>query len=908
MADRKTTLNDQDYPLLATKLYIPEPRLGLVQRTHLIERLNTGIQRKVSLISAPAGFGKTTFLSEWVFQSQLPVAWISLDKGDNDPVYFIRYIIAALQRVEPKVGETALNLLQSPHQPPYDAIIINLIQQIEYIPYDFVLALDDYHSIDTAEIHQLVEFLIDRMPSQMHLVIATRVDPSLPLARLRVRNQLNEFRVSDLCFTSDETELFLNKVMHLGLSNQDIAILESRTEGWAAGLQLAALSMQGRSDIPGFIKMFAGDNRLIVDYLAEEVLNLQPSHVQDFLLQTSILNRLSEPLCDCVTHQKGSQKMLEDLERANLFLIPLDNNRHWYRYHHLFADLLQQRLHHKERDSVNQLHIKASEWFEANGFTEEAIEHALSARNFERAANLIEAYIAAQWHGVKQVTLFKWLDELPDEFKLGKPNLGICHARFLFQSGRQEAAEKRIDQLERTLAHIPTRNHCISNGKSETPEDSAITALQGRIAAIKAYMATRRGDIPSIDKYAQQAFDYLSEKDLVWHSIVAMSSGIAHDLKGDSMAAIDAHSEAVAAAMKAGNVYFYLIERLWLAIALKYSGRLPEAMNICRQLLDEVTEGELSFNVARGHVWGTWGEMLYELNKLDEAHRYAKKGVELLEQGHDVSHLGWRYACLAKILCSKQNQAGCEKIVPKMDKLMQTSVIPPWVLTQIKAVKARIYLLKDNIDILVKWVDECGLKLDDELTILNEPEHIMFARILIAQDRFDDALELLNRLIAESEKSGRILHQIESLVLQALVFKKINKTTESMAAVKKALSLAAPGAYVRVFVDEGPPMAELLEKSLDTNNDIPTKFVKKLLPAFRLRQIIKTDNEFIEQLSEREIEVLRLIAAGLSNKKIMEGLFISLSTVKTHLRNIYSKLDVHSRTEAIIKAKNIGLL
>lgn len=316
----------------------------------------------------------------------------------------------------------------------------------------------------------------------------------------------------------------------------------------------------------------------------------------------------------------------------------------------------------------------------------------------------------------------------------------------------------------------------------------------------------------------------------------------------------------------------------------------------------------MAFNVAVGHIWGALGEMLYELNELDEAHHYAKEGLELLEQGHDVSHLGWRYVCLAKILCSRQDLDGAEKIVLKMDQLMRTSVIPPWVITQIKAVKARIYLMKGNIDILEKWVDECGLKLDDELTILHEAEHVMFARILIAQGRFGDALGLLNRLIAEDEKAGRVLNQIETLILQALALKKLNKETESMAAVKKALSLAEPGGYTRVFVDEGPHMAKLLEKTLDAKGKSPRAFVKKLLPAFRLRQIMQSDDGPIEGLSERELEVLRFIAAGLANKKITEELFISMSTVKTHLRNIYGKLNVHSRTEAIVKAKELGLL
>jgi LuxR family maltose regulon positive regulatory protein len=433
-------------------------------------------------------------------------------------------------------------------------------------------------------------------------------------------------------------------------------------------------------------------------------------------------------------------------------------------------------------------------------------------------------------------------------------------------------------------------------------------AFQGRIAAIKAYMATRRGDLPSISKYSKQALDYLSEEDSTWRAIIATTSGIAYDLEGDGRAAIEAHLEAVEAARKAGNVYLYLINRLWVTIALKYAGRLPEAMSLCRQLLNEIHDKTLTFNVAVGHVWGIWGELLYELNELDEAYRYAKKGVELLEQGHDVSHLGHRYCCLARILCSKKDLAGAAEIVSKMDELLRSSVIPPWVTTQIKAVEARIYLMKGNAEALVKWVEECGLKPDDECSWKHDAEQIMLARILIAQRRLNEALELLDRLAAESEKAGRRLYQIETLGIQALAFKKVKNESKSIAAVKKALALAEPGGYTRVFVDEGPPMAKLLEKILDAKEDIPRAFVKKLLSAFKLRRIVKHHDGLLEPLSERELEVLRFIAAGLSNKKITEELYISMSTVKTHLRNIYGKLDVHSRTEAVAKAKDLGIL
>jgi LuxR family maltose regulon positive regulatory protein len=635
----KINIKDIKYPILTTKLYIPQPRPDLVQRTHLIDRLDKGINHKLTLISAPAGFGKTTLISEWISRSEIPVAWISLDKGDNDPVQFIHYLIAALQSFDASIGQSALTMLQSPQKPPIESILTNLIKEITDISYDFILVLDDYHSLDEKQVHNIVEFLLDHLPAQMHLVITTRVDPPLPLARLRVRNQLTEFRASDLCFSLDEATDFFNKLMNLELSSHEISILESRTEGWVAGLQLAALTMQRSKDIPAFVKTFAGDDRHIVDYLVEEVLNLQPEHVQNFLLQTSILNRLSEPLCDFVTGKKGSQKILDELEKANLFIVPLDNKRYWYRYHHLFADLLRQRLHQTQSELIPELHSRASKWYEKNNFKDKAVDYALVAGDFKRAAHLIGKFVEVAWEYGGKTRLLKWFKILPDEFICKEPNLCFFHAWVLFENGQHNAAEESLQVVERLINSIIETPSKESDGLR--PFDKV--ELQGKVAAIRAGMATSRGDVQDIIKFSRQALECLPEGDSTWRASVTISSGIAHSIKGDLIAAIDAFSQAIIVSNAAGNLHLYLVASFWLIARLKYAGKFQRAIEICRELLDFVKEKGLTQTLVGGGLFVIWGELCYELNELDEALRYVEKGLALVEQGHDVGHLGWSY-------------------------------------------------------------------------------------------------------------------------------------------------------------------------------------------------------------------------------------------------------------------------
>ncbi len=908
MENKTVNMDDKQYPLLTTKLYLPQPRIDIVQRTHLINRLSEGISRKLTLISAPAGFGKTTLLSEWVSQRQIPVAWISLDKGDNDSVQFITYLVAALKSIKESIGKTALSMLQSPQLPEVESIIRGLISEIANIPDDFMLVFDDYHVIDTEEIHGIIELLLDYLPAHIHLVITTRVDPPLPLARLRVGNQLTELRAADLCFTVDETTQFFNRIMNLKLSGHDISVLESRTEGWIAGLQLAGLSMQGREDIPSFIKTFAGDDRHVVDYLTEEVLNIQSEQIQNFLLQTSILNRLSAPLCDFVTHNKGSQEILNELESANLFIVPLDNKRYWYRYHHLFAELLQQRLHRTQSDLVAELHNRASNWCRQNELEDEAVDHALAGKDFERVALLIAEQADAIWERGEHAKFKHWLEKLPADLVFSKPQLSILQAESLLIHWQLDEAEQSLQAAEQALNQ--STDHVTETSMVERAQltNSDRRRMLGRLAANRALIASFREDVPGIIQHAKQALEFLPEQELTWRSTVAITLGDGHSIKGDLAAAYQAQLEALEACKMSGNDFLLLIANANLAVTLRQQGRLQRTLEICQQQVQLASESGMSQTVVVGWLLAIWGEVLAELNHLDGATEKARIGVELTERCGDVGMLYKSYLCLMRILYSMGNMADAEEILLKLENISHQSDITIKVAGLIAAWQARIWLTQGKLEMASQWAMKSGLEVDGELQFSHEDETIVLARILIAQGRLDKAIKLLDRLIQQGEAGDRITALVEMLLIQALTLKAQGDPNKAMVTLRKALSIAEPGGFVRIFIDEGPPMAELLEALLDNHTDIPRAYVKKLLSAFRLSKLIKTDEGLVERLSKRELEVLRFIAAGLSNKKIMEELFISMSTVKTHLSHIYSKLNVNSRTQAILKAKELELL
>jgi LuxR family maltose regulon positive regulatory protein len=851
-------------------------------------------------------------------------AWLSLDESDNDLTRFLAYLIAALQTIEADVGKGAMSALQSPQTPPAEAILTATINEITALPDRIVLVLDDYHLIDAQPIHDALTFLLRRLPPQMHLVIATREDPSLPLARLRARGQLTELRATDLRFTSSEAVAFLNQVMGLDLSAEDIAALETRTEGWIAGLQLAAISMRGRKDVAGFIQSFTGSHHFVLDYLVEEVLEQQPESVQTFLLQTAILDQLTGSLCDAVrfeeakspTGQQNGQATLEMLQHANLFIVPLDEERRWYRYHHLFADLLRQRLHQTQSELVPELHSRASKWYEQYRLKDEAVDHALAAGDFERVVYLIEQQADAIWERGEHAKFRHWLEGLPADLVFSKPQLCILHAESLIARGQMDAAEQSLQVAEQALNPGTDQTTQTSPVEQDQPPGANRMKLRGRVAANRALVARVRGDVQGTLQYARQALEYLPKQDLTWRSTVAILLGHAHSIKGEMEAAYRAQLEALEACKVSGNIFLFLTANVNLAVTLRQQGRLQQTLEICQQQLQLANESEMSQSVVVGWLLTIWGEVLAELNDLDGAIDKARKGVELTERSGDkiVVMLCESYLCLIRVLYSMGNMADAEEIIQKLENIARKSDVPNKVTSMIAAWQARIWLAQDKLEAASQWMQKRGLDVDGELPFLHEDEYVVLARILIAQGQLDETARLLQRLLKAAEAGGRTSRMIEILILQALAFQAGGDTTRAMAALEKALTLAESGGFIRIFVDEGLPMARLLYEA--ATRGIMPDYAGKLLAAFpdfeaipaAQSKIRNLKSEIVEPLSERELQVLQLIAEGLTNPEIAARLFLSLNTVKVHTRNIYGKLGVNNRTQAVAQARALGIL
>lgn len=905
-------------PILATKFFIPPPPSKVVVRSRLVKQLTEGLitGHKLTLISAPAGFGKSTLVSEWIANCGQQVAWLSLDENDNNAERFLIYVISTLQTVSPNLGADILDALKSPQIPPVDVILTALLNEITTIPSDFILVLDDYHLTDASSVDDTLAFLIEHMPPQMHLVITTREDPSLPVTRLRARNQLTEIRAADLRFTPSEAAEFLNQVMGLNLSAEDVAALEVRTEGWIAGLQLAALSMKGQQDIYGFIQAFAGDHRYIVDYLVEEVLQRQPEPIRNFLLQTSILERLNGPLCDAVTLQLESKARLENLQRSNLFLIPLDDKRYWFRYHHLFADVLRMHLTAEQPDLVSDLHKRASEWFGKNNLIADAIRHALAANDFERAAELIEKAIPSMRQSRQEPTLLGWLKALPDELFQNHPVLNVNYVGMLIQNGQFGGVESRLQEIEQWLA--------TPEGSRKPPvyvDKEDFQRLPSSVHMYRAAIALAQGDTMNSVKHAGKVLELAREDDDFPRGAASSLLGLASWTDGDLETAYQMYSDGMAHLHKVGFISDVVGGSVVQADIRIIQGRLHEAMSIYERGLQLATKqgSPVLRGAADMHVG--MSELYCEHNDLDTAEQHLLKNKELGElNGLPKNPYRWRVA-MARIQGVQGDLDGALDLLDEAEPLYVGDFAPN--VRPIQALKARVWIKQGELEKALAWARTQKLSVEEPPNYLREFEQVTFARILLSQFQSDnidsallDAMGYMERLLKVAEEGGRVGSMIEILILQALAHQLQDNIPTALVSLERALKLAEPEGYRRVFLDEGSSMAKLIREA--NARGIVPNYTGKLLLAFEAERkgfgeempipAAPVSGSMIEALSQRELDILRLFKTELSGPEIAQELVIALSTVRTHTKSIYNKLNVNSRRGAVKKAIELGLI
>ncbi len=888
-------------PILATKLYIPPPRPKIVPRPRLVERLNEELAAgcKLTLISASAGFGKTTLVSEWIANCGRQVAWLSLDERDCDSLRFLSYLVAALQTINPGIGRGLLAVLQSSEPPGAEAVLTNLLNEITTLPDNpsagsgqgFILVLDDYHLVDSKPVDQAIAFLLEHQPPQMHLVIATREDPSLPLPRLRARGQCTELRAADLRFSPAEVAEFLNRVMRLNLSDGDVAALESRTEGWIAGLQMAALSMQGHPDASSFIQSFTGSHRFVLDYLLEEVLQRQPIAVQAFLLRTSILERLCSPLCEAVLKApvNSGQETLEYIERANLFIIPLDNERRWYRYHHLFADLLRKRLGQSlAPEEITKLQIDASEWYENNGLILDAFRHAAAANDIERAVRLMESKKMPIHLRGAAMAILDWLESLPKTLLDARPALWWKQAAILLMIGQPMDVEEKLQAIETALASATLPNAEL--------DDTNRRDLIGKIAAARANVAQVQGQTEIILVQARRALEYLHPNDLNNRSMAIRSLGFAYFSRGNITDASRAYTEALSLGQDSEDIINILLASIRLGQIQETVNQYTLASENYRRVLLRIDDYSPP-NAPLAYLG--LARIYYERNDINAAEQYGEQSLQLARQYDQVhDRLIQSELFLARLRLVRKDAVGAAHILSQAEQTARQKFTVD--LPDVVAAQVLFHLHEGNTDAAFQLIQQYDLP-------------VMLARVLIAQGDPSAALAVLEPQRQEIEAKGLVNRLLRVMVLQSIALYAHGEKEKALELLGEVLARTEPEGFIRLFVDEGPRMAELL--SAAGAQGIRPGYVNKLLAAFaaepkeqRPTASVPSSSMLVEPLTARELEVLRLIAAGLSNQEICVRLFLALDTVKGHNRRIFEKLQVQRRTEAIARARELGLL
>ena len=905
--------------LLAIKLHVPRPRPDLVPRPRLAKRLEEGLARGLMLVCAPAGYGKTVLLADWARSGEQPVAWLSLDAGDNDPARFWRHGVAALGQARPGLAERVGPLLGPPAPSSYDGLVTALINELTVRPEtgEVLLVLDDYHLIDSEAVHTSLGFLVEHQPPGLHLVLASRSDPPLALARLRGRGQLAELRAADLRFTTDEAAALLRQgtaVSGVALPETAVVALAARTEGWAAGLQLAGLSLRGRDDVAGFVAAFTGSHRYVLDYLAEEVLEHQSEQVRTFLLETSVLERLSGELCDAVTGRTGSQARLGQIEAAGLFLVPLDEVRGWWRYHHLFADLLRARLQAEHPGRVTQLHRNAAAWCEEHGLADDAIRHAVAAGEMTSAARLIEQHFDTVYYWRSEgATIRRWVSALSPDLAMSRPRLLLVQALMAATSNDLEAVEPFLGAAERAAAGAAGELAGDPFEPTAGRAGSMLVNVPALIALVRSYLAKLRGDAENTAAFARQVLAELGGGERLVESLAQWNLGTAEWLSGRLVAPERAFASSIAAWRTVGQGTMAAFGGYQLSQVQQAQGRLDAAVQTCEQALEFAAPPGQPAPAMAGPAYVGLAEVAYQRDELDAALRHATEGIALCRRFVYSAPLAAGLLTLAWIHEAMGDPARAREA---MGEVGEASPGPAGPLNPVPARRARLLLAQGDLVAAASFAQENGLGPDDEPDYAREPGYLVLARVLLVQDRPGQALALLDRLHVAAAAQDRTGSLIEIGALRALALTASGDEAGAVTALAGALALACPQGHVRVFADEGAPMAALLGRLIAAQRtgraaaEVPLGYLARLQRAFGSRRPARdpVPSGIVDPLTSRELQVLEMLAAGRSNQAIASELVVTLDTVKKHVGHVLGKLGAGNRTEAVARARELNLL
>jgi len=894
--------------MLLTKLHIPPAGNNVVHRAALFERLNSGLSRKLILISAPAGYGKTTLISDWISRNKIPAAWLSLDNGDNDPTVFLGYIISGIQSIHNDFGQSALRLLYSPSSPSVESIASLLINDLLGIDKNFLLVLDDFHLIRSNEVLKLVTWFLEHISDNIHIVILTRSDPALSISRLRSQHQLVELRTSDLSLSENDISVLFNKKLKIRLSNDDASSLKAKTEGWIAGLQLAAISMQRCEDTSEFVRDLKGDNRYIMDYLMEEVLKIQPDEIKDFLVKTSVLVQMSAPLCNALLNRDDSQLILESLEQNNMFLIPMDEQRTWYRYHHLFADLLKQRFLQFDQEKIEDVHNRASAWFEKNSLPELAIDHALEIRNYEQAILILGRIVEKLWEAGHHSAILRYGSQLPDGVIKGNHEFALYYSWILIAAGQSAESEKYLDFAQKAIDEL------INGEESTKTVNPDNRFLFGKLATALAYMKLFTASPETIIKYSEIAIDNLSETNPLWTGWAWYFIGNAELVRGDVQKGLEALNCALEYSRKTDNIY--LIATITSAVVSRRCalGQYRKAFALCSDTLSLLNKRGYS-GIARVE-WTFTGlfSMMSVIQCIwtnyDEGLENAKTAYKLCENARDI-----RYKIMALLACSYtlhavDDKEGAFVKICELEDVLKRYKIAPFLASTYIGWKIYLLIERQEIDKAADFAKEVGLGQEMKMTFETLYSYIYFARLLLQQNEITRAEELMSEIYAIAKKSNGIERLIDLKLVYVLMYLRRDEKEKALSEYIDAMEMAAEENLIIHFLFDLDQTGGLLNDVYMQHANGKTRIPDSFMQRFRLAvdsKIRQSKGSCDLGLSAREIETLKLIAGDLSNQEIADKLFVSINTVKTHLKNIYMKLGVDSRAKAVKKAKELNL-